>query len=106
MITAISSFIKQYRARRKREKQLRTCREDGHFLTHSGELTPSKLVGGIPIPVGRAEFWIYSCPCGYSEVNDPKMRPYRRSFEEAERLKLEAGEVTMKTQRRADGKTR
>ena len=82
-------WFKRWRAARAREALIRICREDGHFLAHSGELTPHKMVGGVPVPTGPAEFWLYSCQnkCGYGEVNDPRKAPYRRDFEEGERLK-------------------
>lgn len=83
-------FFKRWQAKRKHEAQLKICREDGHFLKHAGELTPGKMVNGAAVPIGPAEFWIYSCLCGYSEINDVSLRPYRRPFDEGERLKKEA----------------
>lgn len=82
------SWWRQFRAKQKKVKQLRACKEDGHFLVKSGEAVQGKMVGGVPTPISdKADFWFYSCKCGYGEANDPNKFSYRRSWEEAEKLK-------------------
>lgn len=85
------AWIRRWKARRAHEKQLRECREDGHNLIRTGELTPGKMVGGSAIPVGKPHFWLFACKCGYGEVNDVgTASPYRRPFDEGLRLMEEA----------------
>lgn len=88
-------WFRRWKAARVKAKNLETCRREGHLLLKSGEATPGKMVGGAAIPTGPAEFWFYSCKCGYGELNDPGPASYRRSVEEAERLKKKYGEEPM-----------
>lgn len=84
-------MFSRWRARRRHERQLALCKQFGHSMTRSGELTPAKEVGGVSVPTGPAEFWIFSCKCGYSEVNDVGLGSYVRSYADGEKLKEEQG---------------
>ncbi len=83
-------WIKKLIAVRKREAQLKICRKEGHFLQKSGEMSPHKMVGGVPVKIGPPDFFIYGCACGYSEINDPGKSSYFRPFEEGLKLIREA----------------
>lgn len=87
----ILAWWRRRKARIKHEKQIQECREDGHFLVRSGELTPATMKGGAPVPTGKPDFWLFSCKCGYSEVNDVgTVGPYRRTWDDGEHLKKTA----------------
>ena len=77
------------RRRHAQASQLRVCRENGHFLVHSGQLGDDS---------GAARLWIMLCKCGYGEMVDVGTKPYVRGFEEAERLKKERSIGVVPTQ--------
>lgn len=83
---------RRWRAKKRHEKQLRECQEDGHFLVRAGEMQEARMVGGAPVPLDKKpEFEIFGCKCGYHEVNDAGTKaPYRRDYLDGERLKKTA----------------
>ena len=86
-------WFKRWRARRVQQAKNEACQRDGHLLMRSGEMTPGKMVGGAGVPIGKPEFGLYSCKCGYGEINELDMIPYRRPWDEGEQLKAEARKV-------------
>lgn len=75
-------------SKRRHDKQIRACKKEGHFLVYKGGVvTPHTIVDGAPVPSGPAAYWIYQCLCGYNEANDMNLKPYRRSWAEAEAFK-------------------
>lgn len=78
-------WIRAWRAGRRAEKIRRGCRANGHLLEVCGDLKEGNAMG---VPLSGPKFGLYSCvnKCGYGEVNELGMKPYPRSWAEAERL--------------------
>ena len=76
-------WIKGIFAKKKRARIVKNCRENGHFLKRTGELSPADQSGAA---TGPAEFWLMGCVCGYTEVQEIESKPMRRSFEDGERM--------------------
>lgn len=94
-------YIKRVLAKRRHAKIIAKCRKDGHFLQRSGEMTPARMVKGVPVVDGPPEFGFYSCEngCGYTEANtlEAKLQAgYTRTWDEAEALKKKMGEINVK----------
>lgn len=91
-------FIKRWRYKKEREKQLRICRELGHFLTWNGTdiAQAGKTVGGAVIPVGPATDWILKCKCGYGELAPVGTKAYTRTFEEGLAMLNQQGDLNAK----------
>ena len=63
-------------------------------MTKRGEMTPGKMAGGVPVPIGKPDFWIFGCPCGYNEINDVGTQNYRRDYLEG--LKMMEEQINVK----------